>query len=99
MCKPELYSLIKLRKPLIKTFKIDALFAEHGHSALRLSPYHPDLNPTELIWASVKEYVARKSVSFYLDDAMKLAEEGRIELEVQQCPSVRTQLRAAGTYY
>jgi hypothetical protein len=42
----------------------------HGHSALRLPPYHP-----ELIWASVKEYVARKNVSFRLDDAMKQAEE------------------------
>jgi hypothetical protein len=63
-----------LRKPRFKTFKIDALPDEHGHSALRLPPYHPDLNPTELIWASNKEYVARKNVSFRLDDAIKLAE-------------------------
>jgi transposase len=75
MCKPELYSLIKLRKPRFKTFKIDALLAEHSQSALRLPPYHPDLNPIELIWASIKEYVTRKNVSFCLDYAMKLAEE------------------------
>jgi hypothetical protein len=75
MCKPESYSLIKLRKPRFKTFKIDALLAEHGHSALRVPLYHPDLNPIELIWASIKEYVVRKKVSFRLDDAMKLAEE------------------------
>jgi hypothetical protein len=31
MCKPDLYSLTKLRKPRLKTFKIDALLAEHGH--------------------------------------------------------------------
>jgi hypothetical protein len=74
MCKPELYSLIKLRKPRFKTFKIDALLAEHGHSALLLPPYHPDLNLIEQIWVSIKEYVARKNVSFCLD-AMKLAEE------------------------
>jgi transposase len=49
MCKPELYSLNKLRKPRFKRYKIYALLAEHGHSALRLPPYHPDLNPTELI--------------------------------------------------
>jgi transposase len=64
-----------LRKPRFKTFKIDALLAEHGHFALRLPPYYPDLNPIELIWASIKEYVTKKNVSFRLDDAMKLAEE------------------------
>jgi hypothetical protein len=60
---PELYSLIKLRKPRFNTFKIYALFAGHDHCALRLPPYHPDLNPTELIWASIKAYVAGKNVS------------------------------------
>jgi hypothetical protein len=64
-----------LCKPRFKTLKIDTLLAEHSHSVLRLPPYHPDLNPVELIWESVKEYVARKNVSFRLDDAMKLAEE------------------------
>jgi hypothetical protein len=29
----------------------------------------------ELIWVSIKEYAARKNISFRLDDAMKLAEE------------------------
>jgi hypothetical protein len=70
-----LYYLIKLLKPRFKTFKIDALLAEHGHSALRLPPYHPDLNQIELIWVSIKEYAARKNVSFRLDNAMKPAEE------------------------
>jgi transposase len=44
MCKPELCSLIKLRKLQFKRFKIDALLVEHGHSVLCLPPYHPDLN-------------------------------------------------------
>jgi hypothetical protein len=39
-----------------------------------LLPYYLDLNPTELIWASVKEYVFRKNVGFHLDDAITLAE-------------------------
>jgi hypothetical protein len=61
--------------PRFKTFKIDAVLVEHGLSVLRLPPYHPDLHPIELIWASVKEYIARKNVSFRPDDATKLAEE------------------------
>jgi hypothetical protein len=75
MCKPRLYSLIKLHKPQFRTFKIDALLTEHGHSVLRLLPYNPDSNPAEVIWVSVKEYVTRKNVSFCLDYGMKLTEE------------------------
>jgi hypothetical protein len=49
MYMPELYSLIKLRKPQFKTFSIDALLAVHGHSVLCLPPYHPDLNLIQLM--------------------------------------------------
>jgi hypothetical protein len=86
-CSPELYSLIKLRKPRFRTFKVDALLAEDGHSALRLPPYHPDLNQIGLIWASVEEYVARKNISFRLDDAMKLAEERFNIITKEECSS------------
>jgi hypothetical protein len=55
MCKPKLYSLIELHKPWFRTFKIDALLAEHGHSVLCVLPYHPILNLIELICAPVKE--------------------------------------------
>lgn len=75
MLKPELYQLIKLNKNRTKMFKIDALLAEHGHSVIRLPPYHPDLNPIELIWASIKEHVAQKNVTFKLDDCIALVKE------------------------
>jgi hypothetical protein len=74
ICKPELYSLIKLRKPRLKTFKIDALLEEHGYSVVLLPPCHSYRNPIEVIQASVKEYVAGKDVSFRLVDAVGLAE-------------------------
>jgi hypothetical protein len=62
MCKPKLYFLIKLRNPRLETFKIDALLYERGHSALRLPPYHRDLNPMEPMWGSVKECYTRNNV-------------------------------------
>ena len=34
MLKPELYALIKQNKPTYKTFKIDAILANQGHSVL-----------------------------------------------------------------
>ena len=47
MTKAELYDLIKMHKPQYETFAIDCLLADHGHTVLRLPPYHPDLNPIE----------------------------------------------------
>jgi len=49
MTKAELYDLIKMHKPQYEMFAIDRLLADHGHTVLRLPPYHPDLNPTEQI--------------------------------------------------
>lgn len=60
--KPELYNLIKLYrpKPQYVTYKIDQILAAAGHSAIRLPPYHPDLSPIEMIWATVKAYIKKK---------------------------------------
>lgn len=75
MYKPELYSLIKMHKPYYKMYKIDAIFAEAGHSVLRLPPYHPDLNPIELIWGLMKHNIAKENITFTTDSVMKLVEE------------------------
>ncbi|KAF2895848.1 hypothetical protein ILUMI_10327 [Ignelater luminosus] len=56
-------------------YKIDYLFSQHGHTILRLPPYHLDLNPIEMIWASVKNYVAANNVTLKHADAKRLAEE------------------------
>jgi transposase len=56
-------------------FSNDSLLARHGHVALRLPPYHPELNTIEKMWAVVKNWVAMKNVTFQLQDVRKLAEE------------------------
>ena len=35
-------------------YVLDQMLSQHGHLALRLPPYHADLNPIELIWANLK---------------------------------------------
>jgi len=70
-----LYEKIKLKKGAFKRYAIDEVFAGHGHTVLRLPPYHPELNPIEKIWGIVKNWVATKNISFNLDDIKKLAEE------------------------
>jgi hypothetical protein len=49
ICKPKLYSLIKMCKPRFRTFRIYALLVKHAYSVHGLLPYHPDLNLIELI--------------------------------------------------
>lgn len=64
MLKPDLYSLIKANKPAHRIYKIDTILAEHCHTVLRLPPYHPELNPIELIWATLKNWIAKKKCYF-----------------------------------
>lgn len=46
-----------------------------GHDILRLPPYHPDLNPIELVWADVKVYVAGRNVTFNFSEVQTITEE------------------------
>ncbi|CAI6351485.1 unnamed protein product [Macrosiphum euphorbiae] len=43
-----------------------------GHTVLRFTPYHCELNPIELAWAMVKTYVKQNNTTFKLDDVKKL---------------------------
>lgn len=75
MLKIDLYSIIKAHKPQYKIYEIDRIMSAHGHTVLRLPPYHPDLNPIELVWASLKQYVAQKNVDFTLKTVERLCDE------------------------
>ncbi|KAJ9595987.1 hypothetical protein L9F63_012808 [Diploptera punctata] len=67
--------LIYRNKPTHKTYVIDTILAENNHTVLRLPPYHPDLNPIELIWGDVKQWVGSKNVSFKIKDVEMLCRE------------------------
>ncbi|CAK1602201.1 unnamed protein product [Parnassius mnemosyne] len=88
MLKPQLYQLILQNKARFVEYKIDHLLQEHGHSVLRLPPYHPDFNPIENIWAMVKGYVAKKNVSMNMDTIMRLTKEKVDAITVQEWKNV-----------
>jgi transposase len=69
--KPELYENIKLHKPIHKNYVLDRVMAQHGHSVLRLC----ELNPTEKIWAQVKNYVGTYNVTFKFPDMWNIAKQ------------------------
>ncbi|KAF6201575.1 hypothetical protein GE061_003967 [Apolygus lucorum] len=59
--KAELLLLVK-NSSVGQTFKVDEIIRDAGHHTLHLPPYHPDLNPIELVWGDIKGKLARESV-------------------------------------
>ena len=68
------------------------MFANAGHSVLRLPPYHVDLNPIELVWSDIKGRVG-ESVSDSLEVKRRLCEQAISEYSVSKwkncCKHVR----------
>ena len=84
--------LTKMHKPRkYESFSTDCLLAEHGHTVIRLPPYHPVLNPIEKFWGIVKTRIAakkKKSVTFKLRDIQQLAGENFAAVTVQEWADV-----------
>ena len=74
MLKPELLELVRRHAPE-KTYFIDELAREHGHEVLRLAPYNCDLNPIEMIWSQMKQYVRKRNRTGHLETVRSLISE------------------------
>ena len=53
-----------------KKIVIDEMAENDGHEVLRLPPYHCNLNPIELIWASLKRAARKKNVTPPISDSV-----------------------------
>ena len=78
--KFQLYDKIKEIMPKEKTYIIDQILRKHGHEVLRLPPYHPDLNPIELIWSEMKQWVGRNNTTFKMKDVENLCHQAFNEI-------------------
>ena len=58
--KRELYALIKVSNFTPK-YAVDEMAKVAGHEVVRLPPYHCELNPIELAWSQVKQYIKENS--------------------------------------
>ncbi|XP_049865311.1 uncharacterized protein LOC126378115 [Pectinophora gossypiella] len=72
--KAELVSLVKRNKGE-PVFEIDQLLEEHGHTVVRLPPYHCDLNAIEMIWSLAKRQVASKNVNISAKELLPIINE------------------------
>lgn len=75
MLKGELLAIVNSRKQEFNKYMVDEMAKEHNIIILRLPPYHCELNPIELIWAEIKNYVASRNTTFKFADVMRLFHE------------------------
>jgi transposase len=71
LLRPELLALAKTNKPETQ-YIIDDIAKEKGHIILQLLPYHPDLNPIELVWAQLKKIVSSRNFNNKLNDVLEI---------------------------
>lgn len=68
MLKPELLAKVRELRPQHKSYVIDNIAKDNGHTVLRLPPYHCEFNPIELVWAMVKGYVKQNNTTYKIED-------------------------------
>lgn len=68
--------VLKMRdvESLRKSYVIDDIATDAGHTVLRLPPNHYEFNPTLLAWAMVRGYVKQYSVSNKVDNVRQILE-------------------------
>ena len=57
-------------------FQIDKVLKSHGHTAIRLPPYHAELNAIELILSKLKGYVRHRNLRIKQAKVEELAQDG-----------------------
>lgn len=70
----ELATICKNNKPKAK-FEISEMADKHKLKILILPVAHPELNPIEMIWSMMKDYIKKKNVNYSLTDVEKFANE------------------------
>ena len=83
MTKVELLQIVKANRPAPE-YRVDSLLKQHGHTILRLPPYHCDLNPIEYIWSIVKHRVAFRNVSSNIKEIWNKTECAANSVTVQE---------------
>jgi len=84
MLKIRLLEFVKKIKPQFDKYVIDEYVKDKNMEILRLPPYHCELNPIELAWSSIKNFVKINNTTFKLTDVQQLFRDG-VDRVLQKC--------------
>jgi len=70
--KVALMDIVNQIKPQFDKYIIDEYIKSKNMAVLRLPPHHSELNPIELAWSTVKNYIKMNNSTFKLPDVKKL---------------------------
>jgi len=76
ICKNDLMKEVRRLKDTYDKYVIDEYAKDNKKLVLRLPPYHCELNPIELAWSTVKNYVRTHNSTFKIKDVLELLKKG-----------------------
>ncbi|KAM7298945.1 uncharacterized protein ISCGN_019512 [Ixodes scapularis] len=90
MLKKQLLEIVSSVKPQYVKYRVDTTAERAGCTVVRLSPYHCEFNPIELIWAQIKNRVAARNTMFNIGDVERLLKEEAEQVTASNwCNAVR----------
>ncbi|XP_029161628.1 uncharacterized protein LOC114940625 [Nylanderia fulva] len=92
MVKAELLQIVALQKNRFDKYVIDEMAKQDNKTVLRLPPYYCELNPIEMVWSMVKEYVKNNNKTF-LKDVKLLLEQGINQMTTEYWSNFIRQVR------
>jgi hypothetical protein len=89
--KPELIEILKKIAPE-PIYAIDDIAKSFGYEVLRTPPYHPELQPIEICWGVVKNYMAR-NCDFTMKNLIKQLDNGFEKVTAETCSKIIAKIR------
>ncbi|CAG5049300.1 unnamed protein product [Parnassius apollo] len=81
--RPQLLEIVNRYKPE-PVYAVDAILKGLGHKISHLPPYHCDLNPIEMIWASMKRKVAEVNIGKPANQMPEMVQEAFNSIPVEE---------------
>ena len=67
----DIFQFLREFRPYFNKYAVDEMAKAHGHTVLRLPPYHCVFNPIELLWGYQKQVLRRESSSRTIEEAQQ----------------------------